>query len=133
MTPQKAKELLPIIQAFAEGKTIQFKFPGVLPWLEQDKENPDLQFGDFYEYRIKPEPKLRPWKPEEVPVGSLIRRKHCWPARWVIVCGTASGLGWFGMDGKFIFKNFDSLLSEFENYEHSTDGGKTWKPCGVEE
>jgi hypothetical protein len=20
-----------------------------------------------------------------------------------------------------------------EGYEHSTDGGKTWKPCGVEE
>ena len=60
MTREEAKELLPIIQAYAEGKTIQFLDGG--KWL-------DLCESDFYEpperYRIKPEPRYRPFKTQE--------------------------------------------------------------------
>ena len=56
MTREEAKELLPIIQAFAEGKTIQFR--------ERDIEEPSFD-GCINEYRIKSEPKYRPFKNQE--------------------------------------------------------------------
>lgn len=56
MTREEAKEWLPIIQAFAEGKTIQFR--------ERDIEEPSFD-GCLNEYRIKPEPKYRPFKSQE--------------------------------------------------------------------
>ena len=60
MTRKEAKEMLPIMQAYAEGRTIQFLDGG--KWL-------DLYESDFYKsperYRIKPEPKYRPFKTKE--------------------------------------------------------------------
>jgi len=52
MTPERAKELLPIIQAYAEGKTIQIKFGN--SWIRCVETN----FDDYSEYRIAPEPKV---------------------------------------------------------------------------
>ena len=60
MTREEVKKMLPIMQAYAEGRTIQFLDGG--KWL-------DLCESDFYEsperYRIKPEPKYRPFKTKE--------------------------------------------------------------------
>lgn len=60
MTREEAKKLLPIIQAFAEGKTIESKF-GNQEWIET---NYPVWEKDS-EYRIKPEPKYRPFKNQE--------------------------------------------------------------------
>jgi hypothetical protein len=79
------------------------------------------------------EPSWRAWKPAEVPVGALIRQKHCWPARWIIVCATATGLGWFGMSGIMTFAKTSEVSDTENDFEHSLDGGKTWQPCGVKE
>lgn len=58
MNRQQAKDLLPIIQAFAEGKTIQSRFiKGSNIWWDDN----NLSFGDGVEYRIKPESKYRPF------------------------------------------------------------------------
>ena len=64
MTREQAKELLPIIQAFAEGKIIQYKnFLG--EWTDI-KENEGLSFiCPPSDYRIKPQPKYRPCKSQE--------------------------------------------------------------------
>ena len=52
MNRQQAKELLPIIQAFAEGKEIMYRNKGLNEgWMEM-KELPELAFGD-YDYCIK--------------------------------------------------------------------------------
>ena len=60
MTREEIKEMLPIMQAFAEGKQIQF-FKGD-KWV-------DMEYPNFSEepclYRIKPEPKYRPFKSVE--------------------------------------------------------------------
>ena len=60
MTREQAKELLPIIQAWAEGKNIQFL---------SDGEWHDINQADFTcypdKYRIKPEQKYRPFKTQE--------------------------------------------------------------------
>ena len=65
MTREEAKELLPIIQAFSEGKTIEIYI---------DREWQDLIIGSIKFdckpscYRIKPEPKYRPFR----------TRRECW-------------------------------------------------------
>lgn len=52
MTPERAKELLPIIQAFAEGKPVQYRAHKARSWETMDY----LSFEDGPEcYRIKPE------------------------------------------------------------------------------
>ena len=61
MTREEAKKLLPIIKAFAEGKAIQFRI-GDNKWRDMDKPF----FGECpSNYRIKPEPKYRPFKNKE--------------------------------------------------------------------
>jgi len=72
------------------------------------------------------EPRLRPWRPEEVPVGALARNKTG-EARYLIVAAGPMGIG-VGVGGVWV--DFESTL---DSREHSTDGGKTWKPCGVAE
>ena len=60
MNREKVIELLPILQAFAEGKTIEYNCNG--NWIEYDNFN----FQDKTQnYRIKPEPKYRPFKDAE--------------------------------------------------------------------
>lgn len=63
MTREEAKVLLPIIQAFVEGKTIEYCNNG--NWVEQE----NFGFMDnVWNYRIKPESKYRPFK----------NAKECW-------------------------------------------------------
>lgn len=61
MTRENAKALLPIIQAYAEGKVIQINQP-IVGWKDN---NEPLFNGDPSSYRIKPEPKFRPFKDAE--------------------------------------------------------------------
>lgn len=53
MNKEQAKQLLPIIQAFADGKTIQIRKHEEERYY--DSTNNNLNFAlDYYEYRIKP-------------------------------------------------------------------------------
>lgn len=54
MTRERAKELLHIIQAYAEGKKLQYKVVGYDDWHDVDDED-GINEGTRYEYRIKPE------------------------------------------------------------------------------
>lgn len=60
MTREDAKELIPIIQAYANGKTIQYLIKG--EWFNAFEPNFNLPVNN---YRIKPEPKYRPFKTKE--------------------------------------------------------------------
>lgn len=62
MDRQQAKELLPIIQAFAEGETIEFRNKSFKEWTEIDNPSFDPTITN---YRIKPDPKYRPFKDAE--------------------------------------------------------------------
>ena len=74
MERKNTKELLPIITAFAEGKEIQFFHRGA--W----NDVPSPKFDEEpYLYRIKPEPKYRPFKSREECWNEM--KKHqpfCW-------------------------------------------------------
>ena len=59
MTREQAKELLPIIQAFAEGKTMQ-------DWTNDTwKDKEYTSFGELSQSPIKPQPKYRPFRTQE--------------------------------------------------------------------
>ena len=77
MNRQRAKELLPIIQAFAEGKIIESRFIKGSK-LFSDNRNPS--FSDDFEYRIKSEPTYRPFKDKEEAWNEM--QKHQ-PFGWV--------------------------------------------------
>lgn len=62
MNREEAKELLPIIQAFAEGRVIEQKIRGLENWKEPEN---DLDLLGCDKFRIKPEPKYRPFKSQE--------------------------------------------------------------------
>ena len=64
MTREEAKQLLPIIQAFAEGDVIECRTkPGTISAGIPNKwtEIKEIGFWSGIEYRIKPEPKCRPF------------------------------------------------------------------------
>ena len=75
MTREEVKELLPIIQAFADGKNIQFL---------SDGEWHDINQADFTcypdKYRIKPEPKYRPFKTQEECWNEMLKHQ---PFGWL--------------------------------------------------
>ena len=75
MTREEAKEWLPIIQAWAEGKPIQFDSGS---WIDINKDvytsNPPSK------YRIKPEPKYRPFKSQEECWNEMLKHK---PFGWI--------------------------------------------------
>ncbi len=62
MNRQQAKDMLPIIQALAEGKHIQLK-DRIGNWMDIDFINVELCNPNVY--RIKPDPKYRPFKDAE--------------------------------------------------------------------
>lgn len=69
MDRNQAKQLLPIIQAFAEGKAIQ-QTDGY-DWYDLD--DPDFT-ANYNSYRIKPESKYRPFKNAEECLAEM--QKH---------------------------------------------------------
>ena len=60
MDRNQAKQLLPIIKAYVEGETIQSRCIKGDKSLWYDDEDPSFGDNDL-EYRIKPEPKYRPF------------------------------------------------------------------------
>ena len=75
MTREEAKELMPIIQAFAEGKTIEYRESGGA-W----KVAHTPTWSSCLFYRIKPEPKCRPFKTQEECWNEMLKHQ---PFGWV--------------------------------------------------
>jgi hypothetical protein len=54
MTPERAKEILPFVEAAARGKTLQYRTANGDQWMDHD----DILFtAPIDQYRIKPEPR----------------------------------------------------------------------------
>ena len=64
MNRKEAAELLPFIKAFSEGKDIEMRSKNPHAQLNSWAKMDEFIFGNF-EYRIKPEPKYRPFKDAE--------------------------------------------------------------------
>ena len=115
MTREETKEAIRIMQAFVDGKEVDVRrlLDGSV-WMPAGAPCWDWLNGN---YRIKPTAKLRPWTADEVPLGAWMRFKRN-PQDRVL-------LGWVSVQA-----DRDLWLDE---REYSTDGGVTWKPCGVME
>ena len=75
MTREGAKELLPIIQAYAEGKAIEHSLDG-RRWFETCYPS----WSQNLIYRIKPEQKYRPFKSQEECWNEMMKHQ---PFGWV--------------------------------------------------
>ena len=118
MTREQAREAAAVMLAFADGKEVQGRVRGgTAPWTHHSNLLDGTWDWDAFEFRIKPTAKLRPWTADEVPLGAWIRDKRALHDRSIIAWTShqATRDVWF------------------DEGEHSTDGGKTWLPCGVEE
>lgn len=61
MTRERAKEFLPIIQGYAEGKEVEWQYRND-PSRDRWHHDPNPVWNELYSYRIKPEPpKPREW------------------------------------------------------------------------
>ena len=78
MTREEIKELLPIMQAWAEGKAIQFRKKGTSEWVDFYED--DLRVSSAYYYRIKSEPKYRPFKTQEECWNEMLKHQ---PFGWI--------------------------------------------------
>ena len=113
MNIEETKEAIRVMQAFVDGKEVEYQiFEG--RWVTA--MSPGWSWMDCT-FRIKPTPVLRPWTPDEVPLGAWFRFKLTPCERYLITCASLT------IDWK----------QWLEDREHSTDGGKTWLPCGVVE
>jgi hypothetical protein len=114
MNIEETKECIRVMQAFVDGKEVEHWYYEM--WVKIHV--PRWDWGNT-EYRIKPTPVLRPWTADEVPLGAWIRAKDpSYGNRRSLMCGTYD----------------ESTRSTWlSTSEHSTDGGKTWLPCGVME
>ena len=79
MTREEAETMLPIIQSFAEGKEIEFRSKGFDEEWKKVNEIPGLSYSSF-DYRIKPEPKYRPFKDSDECWQEMLKHQ---PFGWV--------------------------------------------------
>lgn len=86
MNRKETAELLLIIKAFNEGKTIEcrtrtWELNKGWRYSTDWKETEELIFRDTFEYRIKPEPKYRPFANAEECWAEMLKHE---PFGWVI-------------------------------------------------
>ena len=125
MDRNQAKEFYPILQAFAEGKTIETRRKpttdnGVTKdgWYEFNDwtEMKELEYWVNVEYRIKPEPTYRPFKDAEECWNEM--EKHQ-PFGWVkdkdtqkfLVCKALGKLFFIGIEDKPY--NYKEVLRDY--------------------
>lgn len=87
---KEIQRLMPLFQAIAEGKTIQWYDMGLWRDIDGDDEGffLDTFVGKTVDYRIKPEPKYRPFKDAEECWKEMLKHQ---PFGWVKMKDTESG------------------------------------------
>ena len=85
MDRNQAKEFYPILQAYAEGKVIECRTkPNAVEGTDIPNdwtEMKEIEFWKNTEYRIKPEPKYRPFKDAEECWAEMLNHQ---PFGWVV-------------------------------------------------
>lgn len=133
MTPREyARQNRHIGEAWEDGKTVQHRHIRGDLWKDWElKERPSF-WDPEREWRIKPEPpqpKYRVWKPEEVPVGAVIRprneRGHSW-----IIAGYSCNNGTIAI-GQASERTVNEFLTRDFEYKWPHEDDTKWRPCGV--
>lgn len=137
---EKARVWLPLIEAVANGKTIQWHKEDTDEWIDQALHDIDLCGDSPDEYRIKPTVTYRPFKDGNELVAEFCKRfgveRKTWGMPFIWVKDTQPALiASFGTDAVLrettahvagrSWKDFDALFKDFTFLDGS--------PCGVEE
>ena len=117
MTREEAKQLLPIIQAFAKGKDIEYRTKGFNENWKKVTQIPELSFKSF-EYRIKPEPKYRPFKDAKECMAEMLKHQ---PFGWITSQGAFFYIiyiedklfGYGSACGTILHSEFNDVLKSF--------------------
>lgn len=84
MKREEVRKILPMLQAYAEGKVIETRTdPSVLKRKDTPNEwteMKEIEYWNNVEYRIKPEPKFRPFKDAEECWAEMLEHQ---PFGWV--------------------------------------------------
>ena len=129
MTREEAKELLPIIQAFADGKTIQYNCENENPQWMDVQPNERVDFSQHpSRYRIKPAQKYR----------SFNNAEECWqemqnhqPFGWVKDGSRMCNVINISEDGVIAHNGVDNSWYDFERSFKLTFADGT--PFGIKE
>ena len=117
MNRKEAAELLPIIQAFAEGRDIEYRTKGFNENWKKVTQIPELSFKSF-EYRIKPEPKYRPFKDAKECMAEMLKHQ---PFGWITSQGAFFYIiyiedklfGYGSACGTILHSEFNDVLKSF--------------------
>lgn len=117
MNRKEAAELLPIIQAFAKGKNIEYRTKGFNENWKKVTQIPELSFKSF-EYRIKPEPKYRPFKDAKECMAEMLKHQ---PFGWITSQGAFFYIiyiedklfGYGSACGTILHSEFNDVLKSF--------------------
>ena len=117
MNRKEAAELLPIIQAFAKGKDIEYRTKGFNENWKKVTQIPELSFKSF-EYRIKPEPKFRPFANAEECCQEMMKHQ---PFGWITSQGAFFYIiyiedklfGYGSACGTILHSEFNDVLKSF--------------------
>lgn len=113
MTRKEAKDLLPIIQAFAEGKCVETKTGS--GWVNME----NMSFaGKPKAYRIKPEPKYRPFANAEECLVEMLKHQ---PFGWItyrcaffhVIYIEDKLIGYGSACGTILHTKFNDALKQF--------------------
>ncbi len=118
MTNEEIKKAGEVMIAAAEGRVIQVKNVSGLVWADTNPSDAGWNWNHFT-YRIKPTKTLRPWKPEEVPLGAQTRLEGYPDERHMIVGVNSLGVLIAQDNAAYPFKDLLELR------EYSIDGGIT--------
>lgn len=110
MTRQQAKELLSILQAFAEGKEVELKTKEGNEWsiLEED----DMQYIDFSKCDLRIKPKYRPFANKEECWKEMLKHQ---PFGWVTDGPRICNVICIREDGILANTNINGSFYEFES------------------
>lgn len=123
---------LEIVAGIVTGVTLQetANMDGACQWRDYDRKTLNLLGAAMQHFRLKPVPKIREWTRDEAPLGAHMRLKgskhRCLlsevrtfnsnPEKWDMIVGA----------------NPYDAATLLKDWEHSTDGGASWFPCGTE-
>jgi hypothetical protein len=130
---EEASDLANLLIGYCAQKPLQFRHSYNRAWIDVPSNEP-IEMTQLDRYRIKPEgPKLRPWKPREVPIGALLREKN------MLLGGPSHPMLIIGVDSEGVLHGpkhhwtFADIFSDGEWAWPREARPTVWLPCGVEE
>ena len=122
MTKEEAKQFYPILQAFAEGKAIECRTKlCTISTSIQNKwtEMKEIGFWNNTEYRIKPEPKYRPFSNAEECLVEMLKHQ---PFGWItyrcaffhVIYIEDKLIGYGSACGTILHTKFNDALEQFK-------------------